>query len=113
LAIGDIQAARRAVLMNGRAMFARALGYPRSGEPGLSLAVVHRVDTAQPFAAVGRWNSGGGLAGGQHSGIDVKPSGNLAPTFPFTELLWISGCIEEPATAKAKVMPDLYGQLFP
>lgn len=94
-------------------MLARALGYPRGGERGLCLAIVRRADTTQPFAAVSRRNGGSGLVGSKHPRVDVKPSGNLAPLVPFGELLWTGGRIGEPATAEAKVMPDLFGELFP
>ena len=80
---------------------------------GSALPSSASMDTAQPFAAAGRRNGGSGFVGRKHPRIDVEPSGNLAPLVPFGELLLIVGRIDEPATAEAKVMPDLFGELFP
>src|SRR5688500_14447758 len=99
--------------MNGRTMLVRAFGDPGSGERGLGLAIVCCMDTAQPFAATSRWNGSSGLVGRKHPRIDVEPSRNLAPFVPIGELFWIGGRIDEPATAEAKVLPDLFGELCP
>ncbi|MEY9723180.1 hypothetical protein ABIA22_005734 [Sinorhizobium fredii] len=111
-AIDQIEASRSAPLVDRCPESASAIRDRRRGNGGFALAVIDRMHSAQPSAAVRR-NCVSRFLGAQHPGIDVERASHVTPCFPFRQLPRIIGSVEQAASAETDVLSDLRRKRIP
>jgi hypothetical protein len=108
----EVEAAHRAILVNGRVQTACGFGERRSGQSGFGTTVARRMHAADPVGgAAGRHRPG--FADAQDTAVHAEVTRSQGPGFPLSKVGLAGRDVQQAGPSKAGLCPDFAVQFGP